>query len=74
VQDITPDDNFIVLACDGLYDVFTNDEVIQFVKAFMDRSGDSQKCCQALSYEAIKKRGAKDNVSVILVILNKWWL
>jgi hypothetical protein len=35
-----------VLACDGLYDVFTNDEVVAFVKAEMTSHGDALKCCQ----------------------------
>lgn len=36
----------MVLACDGLYDVFTNDEVVAFVKAEMEEHGDCQRCCQ----------------------------
>ena len=73
MQTIVPEDQFILLACDGLFDVFSNEDVIDFIKTFMEKHGDAQKCCQALSYEAIKKRGAKDNVSVILIILNRWY-
>jgi protein phosphatase 2C family protein 2/3 len=43
---LTEDDNFLVLACDGLYDVFTNDEIVSFVKREMESHGDCQKCCQ----------------------------
>lgn len=46
VTTVTDDDNFMVLACDGLYDVFTNDEVVSFVKAEMETHGDCQRCCQ----------------------------
>lgn len=73
VTTLTDDDNFMVLACDGLYDVFTNDEVVSFVKAQMEEHGDCQKCCQNITNEAIKKRNSRDNVSVILIILNKWY-
>jgi serine/threonine protein phosphatase PrpC len=43
---LSDDDNFILLACDGLYDVFTNEEVVEFVKVEMLQHGDAQRCCQ----------------------------
>lgn len=33
VQDLTPDYEFIVLACDGIWDVMTNFEVIRFIRS-----------------------------------------
>ena len=33
VVDITPEHEFIVQACDGIWDVLTNQEVIDFVRA-----------------------------------------
>jgi hypothetical protein len=50
VTTVTDEDNFMVLACDGLYDVFTNDEVVSFVKAEMETHGDCQRCCQVRDY------------------------
>ena len=74
IRTITPDDQFILLACDGLFDVFVEgDDLVSFVRNFMETHKDVQKCCQALSLEAIKNRGSKDNVSIILIILNKWY-
>ena len=71
---LSSDDQFILLACDGLFDVFTdNADLVSFVKIFMETHKDVQKCCQALSVEAIKNRGSKDNVSIILIIINKWY-
>jgi serine/threonine protein phosphatase PrpC/pSer/pThr/pTyr-binding forkhead associated (FHA) protein len=66
-------DQFLLLACDGLFDVFTYDEVVTFVRDNMEKHGDAQRCCQNLTYEAIRKRNSRDNVSVILIILNKWY-
>lgn len=43
---LTDDDQFLLLACDGLFDVFTEAEVVTFVKRQMEDHGDAQKCCE----------------------------
>ena len=43
---ITEDDQFLLLACDGLFDVFTPEDVVSCVRANMEKHGDAQKCCQ----------------------------
>ena len=73
VTTIREGDQFLLLACDGLFDVFTYDDIVSFVRANMEEHGDAQRCCQNLTFEAIRKRNSRDNVSVILVILNKWY-
>ena len=73
VVNIRKGDQFLLLACDGLFDVFSYDEIVDFVKDNMEKHGDAQRCCQNLTFEAIRKRNSRDNVSVILIILNKWW-
>lgn len=73
VTTISDEDQFLLLACDGLFDVFTNDDLVQFVRRDMEEHGDAQRCCQHLTHEAIKKRNSRDNVSVILVILKRWY-
>jgi serine/threonine protein phosphatase PrpC len=70
---ITTNDQFLLLACDGLFDVFTGEDLVTFITKDMLDHGDAQRCCQHLTHEAIKKRNSRDNVSVILVILNKWY-
>ena len=70
---ITDEDQFLLLGCDGLFDVYTPEEVVHFVKENMLKHGDAQKCCQSLTHDAIRKRNSRDNVSVILIILNKWY-
>lgn len=73
VTTITDHDQFLLLACDGLFDVFTEEEVVEFVKEKLEETGDPQKCCEALTDDAINNRNSRDNVSVILIILNKWY-
>lgn len=43
---MTIDDQFLLLACDGLFDVFTYDEIVDFVKKQMEDHRDAQKCCE----------------------------
>lgn len=73
ITQITKDDQFLLLACDGLYDVFTEEEIITFVKNDMGDHRDAQRCCQNLTHQAIRERNSRDNVSIILIILNKWY-
>ena len=73
VTSIRKSDQFLLLACDGLFDVFSYDEIVSFVRDNMEKHGDAQRCCQNLTFEAIRKRNSRDNVSVILIILNKWF-
>lgn len=50
VVTITENDQFVLLACDGLYDVFTNEEIVSFVLAQMKEHADSLRCCQVRTY------------------------
>ncbi|CAM9656169.1 unnamed protein product, partial [Hapterophycus canaliculatus] len=70
---ITPEDEFILLACDGLFDVFTSDEVVKIVRKELRRHGDTQRVCETLTRKAIDERYTQDNVSVVLVVLRKFW-
>ena len=45
VEDRSPKDEFIVLACDGIWDVMTNDDVCDFVRDRMQISDDLQHIC-----------------------------
>jgi serine/threonine protein phosphatase PrpC len=47
---MTPNDQFLLLACDGLFDVFTPEDVVKFVRLNMEEHNDAQRCCQALFY------------------------
>lgn len=73
VSELTDKDDFILLACDGLFDVFPNSEVVHFVLEEMKQHHDSQRACENLSYTAIHQRIAHDNVSIVLLVMSKWW-
>jgi len=60
---------FFVLACDGLWDVMTNQQVIDFVR---DRLGNDPQenlkdTCKTLVLHSINNLGSQDNVTAIIV-------
>jgi len=60
--------NFIVLACDGLWDVMVNEEVAQFLSANKDQSPfDLASALVTKAYDL----GSTDNISVIVVDVSK---
>ena len=72
---LTPNDKFFVLACDGLWDVMSNQDVINFV---LEHCYDPSTCtrinknthvAEKLAEHAIA-RGSTDNVSIVVVFLN----
>lgn len=59
-------DEFVLLACDGVWDVMSNEEVIGFIRAKMLISNDLVYVCNELMDTCLAK-GSRDNMSVILV-------
>eukprot|EP00163_Fabomonas_tropica_P009034 TRINITY_DN18818_c0_g1_i1.p1 TRINITY_DN18818_c0_g1~~TRINITY_DN18818_c0_g1_i1.p1 ORF type:complete len:459 (+),score=97.61 TRINITY_DN18818_c0_g1_i1:198-1574(+) len=62
-------DEFMVLACDGLWDVESNQEVVDFVRKQLADGLSPQQAADALISQAID-HGSLDNVTVVVVILN----
>uniref|UniRef100_A0A3B4ZWJ4 Integrin-linked kinase-associated serine/threonine phosphatase 2C-like n=1 Tax=Stegastes partitus TaxID=144197 RepID=A0A3B4ZWJ4_9TELE len=63
---LTANDRFIILACDGLFKVFSADEAVKFVLSLTEEELKLEAACQQLAGEAVR-RGCADNVTVILV-------
>lgn len=59
---ITPEDEFVIFASDGLWDVMSNQESINVVRDIAD----AQKAARRLADEAYS-RGSNDNISCIIV-------
>jgi protein phosphatase 1L len=65
-------DEFILLASDGLWDVFSSQEAVDFVRSRLSSittAVDKTKLCEELCNEAVTKE-SQDNVTVLLVVLN----
>jgi len=56
----------IIVACDGLWDVFTHQECADFVDPLVNRGKTAQECANALIRDAMD-RWTQDNVSVSVV-------
>ena len=51
---MTESDQFLLLASDGLFNVFNEVDLVDFVLQNMRQHGDAQKCCQVSRDQYIK--------------------
>ena len=63
---LTEDDEFMIIGCDGLWDVFENEDAIRFARRELQRHNDPMLCSRALVNEALY-RNSSDNLTVITV-------
>lgn len=66
---LTPDNNFAIIASDGLWDAVKNHEAISLVKNVFKERGSRDDAARALQDEAIK-RGSGDNITIIVSQFN----
>jgi serine/threonine protein phosphatase PrpC len=64
------EDDFLVLACDGLWDVMSNQEAVDFVSAEYLRASSAEKIARRLVKEAMRL-GSQDNITVIIVFFKE---
>ncbi|PRD22339.1 UNVERIFIED_CONTAM: ppm-2 [Trichonephila clavipes] len=74
VKDLTTDHEFIVLACDGIWDVMTNDEVVNFIRTRIAIRMEPEQICEELMTRCLApdcQMGGLgcDNMTVVLVCL-----
>ena len=62
-------DKFIVLACDGLWDVLSNNDVVNFILLKYHSDNEKQNIATDLAKHAIAK-GSTDNISIIIVFFD----
>jgi len=75
-RDIKPADQFLVLACDGLWDVMENQEVVDFISKLLSKtktvSDDAiTQIADQLVTHAINNKNSPDNVTAVIVTLPK---
>lgn len=60
------EDEFLLMGCDGLWEVFTNEGAISFARKQLQRHNDPELCSKELVVEALR-RNSQDNVTVIVI-------
>lgn len=66
VMDRSDKDEFLILACDGVWDVMTNEEVVSYIHSRLLVMENLQEVCAEL-LETCLAKGSRDNMSVILI-------
>jgi serine/threonine protein phosphatase PrpC len=69
-QEITPYDEFVVMACDGVWDVMTSQQAVNFVRRRLREEPDIQAATEALVAKALQLASV-DNVSAIVFAVNQ---
>jgi protein phosphatase 2C family protein 2/3 len=67
---LTEDDEFLILACDGLWDVFSSQNAIDVARSSLRQHNDPAIAARELAEEALR-RDSSDNVSVVCVCLTR---
>ena len=63
---MTREDEFVIIACDGLWDVFSSHNAVDFARTALRRHNDPGAAARELAREALR-RDTCDNVTVIVV-------
>lgn len=67
---IKPDDQFIIIACDGIWDVLSNLKAINIVRTAFSYGADAELAANILKQKALELR-TSDNVTAIVIDLFK---
>jgi protein phosphatase 1L len=67
---IQDDDDFIILATDGLWDVMDSDDAVDFVQTLREAGHDLNRISTLVVEEALR-RGTYDNITVVIIWLDR---
>ncbi|KAK9697929.1 hypothetical protein RND81_08G070400 [Saponaria officinalis] len=63
---LSKEDEFLIIGCDGIWDVFSNQNAVDFARRRLQSHNDLKLCCKEIVEEAVK-RGAMDNLTVVMI-------
>ncbi|KAL2525492.1 putative protein phosphatase 2C 22 [Abeliophyllum distichum] len=63
---LTAEDEFLIIGCDGIWDVFMSQNAVDFARRRLQEHNDPVKCSEDLVNEALKRKSG-DNLAVVTV-------
>ncbi|KAE8056427.1 hypothetical protein FH972_013202 [Carpinus fangiana] len=63
---LTEEDEFLIIGCDGIWDVFRSQNAVDFARRRLQEHNDPGLCCKDLVDEALKRKSG-DNLAVVVV-------
>lgn len=66
---LTEDDEFLIIGCDGIWDVMSSQYAVSLVRRGLRRHDDPQQCARELVMEALRLNSS-DNLTVIVICLS----
>ncbi|CAA7015589.1 unnamed protein product [Microthlaspi erraticum] len=63
---LTEEDEFLIMGCDGVWDVMTSQYAVAFARQALRRHGDPRRCAMELGREALRLESS-DNVTVVVI-------
>ncbi|CAI5703544.1 unnamed protein product [Peronospora effusa] len=67
VHKIDKTEEFLVLACDGIWDVMSNDEICAYIRQLMNKGETDLKLIAEEILDNCLRAGSRDNMSVVIV-------
>ncbi|XP_048133495.1 probable protein phosphatase 2C 57 isoform X2 [Rhodamnia argentea] len=65
-MDLTEEDEFLIIGCDGIWDVFRSQNAVDFARRRLQEHNDPVVCCKDLVDEALKRKSG-DNLAAVVV-------
>ncbi|TKY72453.1 phosphatase 2C 13 [Spatholobus suberectus] len=69
VVTLTEDDEFLIIGCDGIWDVMSSQDAVSLVRRGLRRHDNPQQCARELVKEALRLH-TSDNLTVIVICLS----
>ncbi|XP_050237226.1 probable protein phosphatase 2C 2 [Mercurialis annua] len=68
---LTEDDEFLIIGCDGIWDVMSSQHAVSLVRRGLRRHDDPDQCARDLVMEALR-RNTFDNLTVVIVCFSSF--
>ena len=65
--DLTGDEEFLIVACDGLWDEISDEDAVKLVRDNFYKKGESEYAAANALVKNALEEGTKDNVTVMVV-------